>query len=352
MDALSRLNADAAVLRSRLDTQTRQAASGRRADRLGDLSPEAPRAINLSNDIARRTVYGRGIDQTMGRIDLTQSTLQRLKNIASEFRSEVAMRLDAKDPAALSTMQARARSAVLEVGNLLNTQLAGEFLLGGSDLANPPVPNPQNLLSSGMAANIAGAMAGLTDSNAASVAAATLSAAQDTSAGASPFSAFLEDPSRGAAEPRRSLPAADGQLVSYGVAANRNGVAQSIGETTGSWSRDLLRGLFSLAALGPDQALQEQGFKAMAETIRQTFVSAEGALSEEMGALGNVSRQLETMRTRHRDISDTLRQQLAGITDVDLAETLTRLQATRNALEASYRVTSDLAALTLSKFLR
>ncbi len=352
MDALSRLNADAALLRARLETQSRQASSGRRSERLGDLAPEAPRVVNLSNDMARRAVYGRAIDQTMGRIDLTQATLQRLKDIASEFRSEVAMRLDSKDPAALSTIQARARSAALEVGNLLNTQMAGEYLLGGSDLAHPPVPDPQKLLSSGMATSIAAAIGGLDNSNATAVVDATRVAAQDGTPGNSPFSAFLEDPARGAAEARRSLPAADNQLVAYGVAANRNAVAQSMGETTGSWSRDLLRGLFSLAALGPDQAKQTQGFEAMANSIREVFVSAEGALSEEMGALGNVGRQLQITRSRHRDITDTLQQQLTGITDVDLADTLTRLQSTRTALEASYRVTSSLGDLTLSRFLR
>ena len=352
MDALSRLNADATLLRARLDILSRQASSGRKTDRLGDLPPEAPQLVNLTNDMARREVYGRAIDQSTTSITVAQASLQRLKDIASAFRSEVAMRLDAKDPAALAVFQERARVAAVEVGNLLNTQVSGEYLFGGSDLTHPPVPNPQALMSSGMATSIAIAIGGLSNSNASAVAAATLTAAQDSSAGNSPFSAFLEDPAGGANEARRSVPAADNQLVAYGVPANRNAVAQSTGETTGSWARDLLRGLFSVAALGPAQAQFSQGFAALAETLRQGFVSAESALAEEMGALGNVARQLESAKTRHQDISDTLQKQITGITDVDMATTLTALQGTRTALEASYRVTSSLGELTLSKFLR
>lgn len=352
MDALGRLNAESALIRARVETLSRQVSSGRRAEVLGDIAPEAPRAINLGNDISRRENYVGSIDQALGRTGVMQATLQRLKDIASEFRSNVTIRLDPKDPTALATVQARAKSAALEVGALLNTRVNGEYLFGGSDLSNPPVPDAAGLLQSPLASSIAAQISGLTNANAASVAAGTLAAAQDTAPGASPFSAFLEDPATGGGEPRRGVPAGDGMLVAYGISANRNGTASSTGETTGSWARDLLRGLLSMAALGPAQAAAADGFNELAGTLRAGMESAENALAEEMGALGAVEQQLNAVRTRHQDVSDTLRSQLADITDVDLATTLTRLQATRTALEASYQMTSRMASLTLSQFLR
>ena len=39
-------------------------------------------------------------------------------------------------------------------------------------------------------------------------------------------------------EARRAAPASDGELIAYGLTADRNGEAQSRGETTGSWARD------------------------------------------------------------------------------------------------------------------
>jgi hypothetical protein len=49
---------------------------------------------------------------------------------------------------------------------------------------------------------------------------------------------------------------------------------------------------------------------------------------------------------------DSLRGQLAGIEEIDLAATLTRLQSTRTMLEASYNAIGALGALSLTSFLR
>ena len=179
------------------------------------------------------------------------------------------MKLDPNDPGSLSLVAARARAAMVEVGQLLNSRSNGEYLFGGSDFANPPVPDPDGLPTSGMARQIAGAVATLGGGNAAAVAAATRAAAMDDAAGVTPFSAFLSDPASGLVEPRRSVPVGDGQSAPYGISANRNGGAASTGETTGSWARDLLRGLASIAALGPAQAASPDDFRALADTIRQ-----------------------------------------------------------------------------------
>ena len=163
------------------------------------------------------------------------------------------MKLNPKDPDSIPLAAARARAALVEVGHLLNTQQGGEYLFGGSDLANPPVPAPDDLPTSGFASQIAAAVATLGGGNAAAVGAATRAAAASDAAGTTPFSAFLSS-GPGSAEPRRGVPAGDGSIVPYGIPANRNGAAVSSGETTGSWARDLLRGLASIAALTPAQA--------------------------------------------------------------------------------------------------
>ncbi|MCX7373261.1 MAG: flagellin [Alphaproteobacteria bacterium] len=352
MDILGRMNNEAAALRSRMEVLSRQVASGRRAEVLGDLAPQAPRAVDLSNDIARRETYMRAIDRSAGRMEVMQSGLGRLKAIASEFRSEVGMRLSSRDQNALVTVQARARAALTEMGSLLNLRLNGEYLFGGSDMANPPVPDPQALANGPLANAIAAEVATLNNTNAAAVAANTRSLAQDTTAALSPFSTFLEDPAQGAGEPRRSMPVSDGEKLVFGIAANRNAMATSEGETTGGWARDLMRGLMTLMALTPAQLQQREGFEEFAQTIRTGLESAENALAEEMGALGAVQRQATSARTRHQDLSDAMQKQLVAITDVDLAATLTKLQGTRSALEASYRVTASLSDLSLARFLR
>jgi flagellin-like hook-associated protein FlgL len=350
IDTLGRLDSDAGLLRLRLDTLNRQLATGRRAEAPGDLSPHLPRVSELRAEAARRDTYGAAVGEALGRAQATQGALGRLTAIAREFGGDVAMKLDPKDAASIPLAAARARAALIEVGHILNTRQGGEYLFGGSDSANPPVPAPDDLPASGFASQIASAVATLGGGNAAAVGAATRAAAASDAAGTTPFSAFLSGP--GLAEPRRGVPAEDGALVPYGVAANRNAAAVSSGETTGSWARDLLRGLASIAALTPAQAASPAEFAAFAAVVRDGLRSASDALANEAGALGFTEARLEETQRRHADANTTLEAQLAAIEEVDLAEVLTRLRATETTLQASYGAIGRLGDLTLARFLR
>ncbi len=351
IDTLGRLDSDAGLLRLRLDTLNRQLATGRRAEAPGDLAPQLPRAAALRAEAARRDTYGAAVVEALGRAQATQAALGRLSDIASEFGDGVAMKLDPHDPASIPLAAARARAALVEVGQLLNSRHGGEYLFGGSDAANPPVPAPDALPTGGFAAGIAAAVATLGGGNAAAVGAATRAVAASDAAGTTPFSAFLSS-GPGATEPRRSVPAEDGSLVPYGVPANRNAAAASNGETTGSWARDLLRGLASIAALTPAQTASPADFRAFAAVVRGGLDSAHGALADEAGALGITEARLEGVRRRHEEANTALAEQLAAIEEVDLAEVLTRLQATETTLQASYAATGRLGGLTLAQFLR
>lgn len=351
IDTLGRLDADAGLLRLRLDTLNRQLATGRRAEAPGDLAPHGPRVAELRAEAARRGAYGAAVGEALGRAEATQGALSRLSAIASEFADGVAMKLSPKDAETIPLAAARARSALVEVGHLLNSRQGGEYLFGGSDSANPPVPSPDGLPASGFAAQIAAAVSTLGDGNAAGVGAATRAAAASDAAGTTPFSAFLSS-GPGSTEPRRGVPAEDGALVPYGIAANRNAAAVSSGETTGSWARDLLRGLASIAALTPAQAASPADFEAFAAVVRAGLRSASDALADEAGALGFTEARLEGTRRRHADADTALQAQLAGIEEVDLAEVLTRLKATETTLQASYGAIGRLGDLTLARFLR
>ncbi|MDI3308681.1 MAG: flagellin [Acetobacteraceae bacterium] len=348
---LGRLDADTAMLRLRLQTLTRQLATGQRTEAPGDLAPQLPQALQLRAEAARRDTYGTAIGEALSRTQVMQQALSRLAEIAQEFGEDAAVKLDPADPQAISLTAERARQAMIEVGHLLNTQYAGEYLFGGSDFGNPPVPDPEGLPSSGFASQIAAAVGSLGGGNAAAVAAATRAAAQDDSARVTPFSAFLSDPATGLVEPRRSVPAEDGTLVPYGILANRNAAARSSGETTGSWARDLLRGLASMAALTPAQTASPGDFSQFAATIRDGLKSAIAGLADEAGALGLTEARLEDMQSRHEAVQTTLQAQLADIQEVDMAEVLSRLQATQTALEASYAAIGRIGALSLTQFL-
>ncbi len=347
---IGRLDISANALRTRLDVLTRQVSDGRKGPGYGDIAPEARRAVDLRADIARRETWQGTIDRTLARTEVTQKALGRISDIATQFYAE-AIRMDGTSTVRISAVAAQARAAMQEVANLLNERYAGEYIFGGTDSANPPVPDPRNIATSGMANDIAVAVAGLGGGNAAAVLAATLAAAQSDAAGTTPFSAFLSDPATGLTEPRRSVPAAEGERVAYGISANRNAAATSEGETTGSWARDILRGLATFAALNPAQAQLGTDFTDLVAGVRDGMRSAIEALGEERGALGAVEQRLETTSVRHSEVSVALTGQLAAIEEVDMAETINRLQATKTQLEASYRAISVTSGLSLTRFL-
>lgn len=350
-DMAGRLDQDTAALRLRLATLSRQLATGQRAEAPGDIAPELPRAIALRTELARRETYGASIGDAQQRAAATQTVLSRLTRIGREFAEEVALKLDPDAPEQLPVVAERARQALVEVGQLLNTRHAGEYLFGGSDFANPPVPDPDALPTSGWATAIAAAVGTLGGGNAATVATATRNAVQDDAAGATPYSAFVSDPAQGLAEPRRSVPSEDGVLVPVGLFANRNAGAASSGETAGGWARDLMRGLMTLSALTPAQTADRADFQALGVTVREGLRSATRALGAEAGALGQVQVRLTETRTRHEEIGVALESQRSAIEEVDLAETLARLRQTETQLQASYGAIARLGNLTLAQFL-
>lgn len=355
MDLAGRLSAETARLRSRMDVLTRQAATGQRSERLGDLAPDVPRAMTLRGGLQRLEAYDGVITQATGRATVMQAALGRMMQIASDFRATAVPRLYTRDPVTLAVVRSDAREALKEIGHLLNIRHAGEYLFAGSDIANPPVPDPDGLASGQMALDIAAEVANLGPLGAAAVLNGTRAVAQSNAPGVSPFSAFLQaqaalPPSD--QEARRAAPAADGERVAYGFFADRNAVAVSTGDTAGSWVRDLLRNLMSVAALDPSQLPLDPEFPDFLAGLRDGFQSAETALAEDRGALGQATARLESIQRRHRDMTDVLRTQLAGVEEVDLAATLERLQATKITLEASYRAIASLSELTLARFLR
>ncbi|TCH98651.1 hypothetical protein EJV46_08740 [Roseococcus sp. SYP-B2431] len=354
IDLLGSVARETAILRTRLATLTRQSADGLRAQNLGDLGPEVSRLVSLRGEVARREAYASSMDQALGRTGLMQEALGRLTQIARDFHSTVTQRITSQDPGSLTTVQAQARAALTEMAHLLNTQHAGEYLFGGTDLAHPPIPDPDGLATGQMAQDVAAAIGNLAATDAATVSAATRGIAQSTAAGVTPFSAFLTaDETAASPEARRGVPSADGEIIGYGIKANANAEAVSSGETTGSWVRDMMRNLMSLSALTPAQmAADPLEFDKLVTTIRDGFGAAEAALGEEAGALGHVEARMEAAQKRHGQLSTVLEGQLADIQYVDMAETLSLLQATKTTLDASYRAIGSLSDLNLANFLR
>jgi flagellar hook-associated protein 3 FlgL len=348
--ALSRLDHGASMLRTRYETLTRQLSDTRRGPTLGDIAPSVPRAIDLRGEVARRAAYATVIDRSLGQVGVAQTSLQALFGIATRAFA-LAQSASTANPVGVAAAAVEARVALAQATELLNTQIGGVYVFGGLDTTRPPVPNAAAIGDSGMVQQITAAVQGLGGSDAAAVWAATGDAASSDAPGVTPFSDYASDPARGLADTRTSVPGADGQLVAAGLFANRNAGAASTGETTGSWARDLLRGLASLAALGSDQLAQGPPFDTLMVSLRSGLRAASAGIAQEQGALGVAEVRLGAMRTDHEAVTTILTLQLANIEEVDVADVITRMKATEAQLEASYRAISMASTLSLARFL-
>jgi len=346
-----RIDLNAIMLRERLTLFGEQISTGRKGSSYAALKTEAPKSMDLRAEILRRDAYQNTIGQTLSRIQITQDVLDRIGAIAEKFTAGTAKLMGATKPEEIQIQAGQARAALVEVANLLNEKYNGEYLFGGSNIHEPPIPDPDGIVTGFMVASITTEVASLDAVNANSVLAATKAlAASNADAGATPFSDFLQT-GVGATEGRRNVLGSDNERIEYGIAANKNAGVVSDGETTGSWARDLLLGLSRIAGLTPDKAQLGGSYNTFITTMQQGLKSSVNALALERGSLGVTEARLESIKNLHISVTTTLTLQVSEIEEVDMAKTISSLQATQTQLEASYRAMAISQQLTLTRFL-
>jgi flagellar hook-associated protein 3 FlgL len=405
----ARISLNATQLRDRITVLGEQISTGRKGKTYAAVGSDAPKAIDLRGELGRRETYQTTINQTLSKIRVSQNVLDRIGAIAEKFTANTAKLLGGAKPEEIQIQAAQAEAAMAEVATLLNEQFSGEYLFGGSDSRNPPIPNPQEIATKlgGMGLEIQKKVASLNGTNVAAVLADTKSLAQSDAAGTTPFSYFLSARTwagstpyavgdlvvsngniyratqagtsnatggptgngtgiidsgakwdhvqpgtvAGATEARTNILGNDSDRVEYGIHANRNAAIISTGDTTGSWARDLLRGLASIAGLTPDKAQLGNDYTAFVTTVRNGLKSSVDALALERGSLGLTEARLQSMASRHESVSTSLTLQLSSLEEVDMAKTITSFQTTQTQLEASYRAIAMAQQLSLTRFL-
>ena len=345
-----RLDLNAIFLRDRVTQLSEQISTGRKGNSYAALGSDAPKSIDLRSELGRREAYQSTIGQTLSKVRISQNVLDRLGAIAEKFAADATKLMGAAKPEEIQLQASQAKAALVEVANLFNEKFNGEYLFGGSDTHNPPIPDPDGIVGSGMVTGIIGKIMSLTTSNATAVLADTKSLAQSNTASVTPFSEFLAT-GAGASEGRRNLLGGDNERIEYGIFANRNAAVVSTGETTGSWARDLLRGLASIAGLTPEKAKLGDSYTQLITNVQKGLKAGVDGLALERGALGVTEARLESVRTHHASVTTSITLQLSDIEEVDMAKTITSFQATQSQLEASYRAMAIAQQLSLTRFL-
>jgi flagellar hook-associated protein 3 FlgL len=352
------LVANAEATHTRLNNLTNQASTGLIANNYAGLGSGASVSLNLRPQVANLQTWQNNVDAVTGRMSVAQSALTQIQSIAASFYSQL-NNVQGVNGSAIDTIAASARNTLKEVAGLLDTQDGGAYVFAGQDAGNPPVPDPDNILSSGFYTQISAAVGSLAPNvnNSATVAQTTFDAAKFGGT-ASPFSSYLT------ITQTPSLPTVQigqNQTETTGISASANGLipaSTSAGptilggppSTTGSYMRDVLRALATIGSLSSGQS-SAAGFNDLVQDTRISLSNAVTAMAQDAGVLGNVQSSLTATQSRLADTQTAMTSQVSSAEDVDMAATLSQLSLVQTQMQASYQLIATLNGLSLAKFL-
>ncbi len=345
---LSQLIGDNRTIHNQLDILTEQSSSGKIANTYAGLGNGASVSLTLDPQLGHMQAWQDNIDAATGRMAVAQTALTQLQSITTNFAAQV-NNLNGLNPSDIDSLAANARDALSQVGNLLNSEVGGVYVFAGQDTANPPVPNPNAIISSGFFTQIQTAVSQLSMVGAAGTIASTLATASSNAAGTSPFSIYLSQPVASLQAPTVQVGAT--QTVATGLFASGNSVITSTGSsTTGSYTRDLMRALATIGSRTSSQAT-DPNLGALVDDTRTSLNNALTAMASDAGVLGDSQSNLVTTKTQLADTATALTGQVSNAEEVDMADTLSKLSAVQTQLQASYQLISSASSLSLVKFL-
>lgn len=352
---LDRLLSGLGSLQSQYSTLQQQTTTGKVADAYAGLGGAAGQVISLQMATSQSDAYTQTIATLQAKAAVQQTTLTQINSVVSALAASALTLSGTNAPGLVATVANQAKQALAQVVSLLNTKNGDSYVFAGADTSNPPVPAPDQVLSSGLYTQIGAQVASLAPpitAAASMVIANTVNIAKDPTAGTTIFSGYLTGPP-GATATAGTVEIADGQRVSLDVSANRNaGVTSDPSiKGTGSAINDILRSL-SVIANSSDTVAASADFAALIKDASATLTSAGSTLTAQAGMIGLTQNALTAATASHASLKTVLTTQLSGLTDVDMASTISRLQAVGSQLQASYNVLSISRNLNLASYLQ
>lgn len=348
------LIADNTLVKQRLDTLTAQASSGLVSGTLAGLGgAAASQSLDLNAEIGHLQTAQNNISAVTGALSVSQTAASQITGIATSFYSQLTS-LSALDPQSVDTLAASARTALQQVAGLIDSTNGSTYVFAGQDSANPPVPNPNSITSSGFFTQISAAVSGLGTNGASATTASLIAIGGSNAAGTSPFSPALSQPAATVRALQTSVDIGHGQQVNYGLLASANtspaiptpfGVA-----STGSYMRDIMTSLAAIGSLSSSQA-GASGFSPFVAAVQSTLDNAISAMGVDAGVQGNIQSALQSTATNLGATETALTAQVSSLQDVNMASTLSNLSLVQTQLQASYQLIAGMSGLTLAKYI-
>ena len=326
-----------------------QVASGKKGETYSVLKQDARLSLNLRASKATTESFLQANVVTKTRMEQIQTVLDRVKDIAVDMRNSTLSAMSgATLPAAQgnASLKAQAQSALIEISQLLNSEIDGFHLFAGRMTDTAPMTPPGAVGTAGTpldnAANVV-AVSPLTN----------FAASGDTVYDnvVSHLDGNLVGAVPGASPVRYyggEFNAADDSLI---IARVDNGVDLDYGVTGRNGAiQQVMQAIYALATADLSAAT-DQGFRQLVARAAGDLKTGFNGTVQAIGELGVKQAQLRDLTTKQQDFVTTLQIQLGAVEDVDMTEAITRLTMTQNNLEASFRMLAGMRDLTLAKLL-
>jgi flagellar hook-associated protein 3 FlgL len=326
------------AIQARMTEYSEQSSTGKKGTVYGALGSDVRQSIDLRGNVAELDTYQKNIATAKLRVTSAVETMDRIKNVARDVRDQLT-KLSGNPPPDQTVVKDIAKRGYDEVAQLLNTKVEGRYIFAGSDIDNAPFPDAGQFFTdiqtevNNYAANGA----------AATVTATTTIATDDTY-----FSTALQaaDPSPLRARVDRNLD------ISYQVRANG---PESPTPPAGQIApfREILRSLATAANLTYDTTNPGSfdDFQSLLNTTRLSLDTAAKNVDNHVGILGSAAARMKALDTQHDETTVTLKTGVGDVEDVDMAETISKLQLVQTQLQASYKVTATLQKVNLIDFI-
>jgi flagellar hook-associated protein 3 FlgL len=345
------------LVRARVTDLTSQVASGQRSQTFSGLGQDATIALDLRSERARRDAFASAARRGEAFAEATQLALGGIqdatRDVLDNIQRIIVTGLPGSDGSSLKNMAETARGALKTIVGLLGERFAGDAVFGGAAPDQAPIISAAAFETTGLFTRIGDEVRSLSPGNGNAVLTATKELALSNDPAISPFRGFAAGAASGLQpDARRSVPVGEAISIPIGMFAYRNAAAVSEGQTTGSWSRDLMWGLTVIANLEPSSANSMDDYRTLVDGAVAALRSASSALIDDRAALGVEQSRLAAAAERNENLALQIEVQIGKIESVDLSDVITQLTGSQIQLEASYRAMVTLGELSLTKFMR
>lgn len=327
---------------STLDQLQYRVGTGKKFQKLKLYGNDAPRIVDLKNEIETREAYIRSINLTEGITRSYDAVLDRLADVAGQI-IDSSDPLDPEDPSFLTDATVVANNLMLEIESNLNVRIGDRFIFAGTNYGSAPVTDLRNLALYNET-DIGTPNANEAANNLPEFTVDAGGAATDQSY----HTSWAGSPTVDADAWRQTqLTINDRQAVTYGITATDPAFQQLIDAVVRLKSAAATPGPADSNGNGETRD-EREALLGEARTAAEAARVAIRQLQSENGAIIN---QFERTRTEHENFISISETSLDEIEGADTAEAAVQISTLQTQIQASFSTISRRAQLSLVNFL-